>query len=328
MSLQEFKTRFIQDVLELIWAQWCELGVSAHVDYVSKAVVDMESLIVCSSWGARYDERLYDLILSWLIANGDVINLQRLKALARKSDFTDASSLHYMARVVVQHGGRKWAALAGEEEKLDEPKPLFLSVDGSVVSFCPRRDDMALRYGFVRTPFLDRHLVVQPDSDSVGSVAMRLRGLCGISARADLLAVLLNGEAKTAAELALSSGYTWKSTNEALKELVSSGLLQELRISSRSSACKLKDAKLMASMMSVSNVVTVNWFMIFETIGMIWRTVSNPRLEIVAQESIQGEFELLASQICTNSIFANLKPVTNEEDLCAFPRNIIEKYFM
>lgn len=327
MSLQESKVQFLDGVVELLWKQWSALGVSAHAGASTDTVLDLEALIVFSSWAARYDERLYDLVLSWLVVHGDVVNIQRLKALAKKSAFTDTASLCYMADTVVRHGGRKWAALADAGAQAGAPVPLFLSPDGAPESFCPRHDDAALRYGFIRVPFSVRNLVVSPDSAASAAAILRLRGLCGVSARADILAALINGSAMTAAELAAFCGFTWKSTNEALQELCSSGLLHEIRLSTRGCSYKLKDAKQFAAMLSAEGCAILNWFALFEAIGTVWRTLSNPRLQKVSPEAIRGELELLGREITSSLVMADLPAMTGEEHLIALPRNIVAKCF-
>lgn len=327
MSLNGSRNRFIDGIQELLWKQWCALGVSGHTDATTNAILDPEALIVLSSWAARYDERLYDLILSWLIVNGNTVNLQRLKALAKKSAFTDSASLRYMASTVAHSGGRKWGALSDVTPSNGEPAPLFLRANGDTASFCPRRDERALHYGFIRTPFTPRNLVVPTNITAPATTLLRLRGLCGISARADILAVLFNGEKRTTTELAAACGYTWKSTNEALQELLSSGLVDEFRLSPRNSSYKLKDAKKISSMLSPQGCTTVNWFSLFEAIGSIWQTIGNPKLDFVSQDTIQGEIDLLVAQIRPSLVLAGFEPPSDEQQLSTFPQRANDKYF-
>lgn len=327
MSLKEYRIRFLDGVVDLLWRQWSALGVSSHADADARVILDLDALVVFSSWAARYDERLYDLILSWLIVNGDAVNLQRLKALAKKSEYTDAASLRYIAGTVAHCGSRKWAALADASSRHD-PEPLFLSADGADESFCPRYDELALRYGFVRIPFESRNLVIKPDATAPATTILRLRGLCGISARADVLAALIKGEPMTTAELAAFCGYTWKSINEALQELCASGLLLELRFSPRSCAYKLKDARQFADMLSAKDCADVNWFALFEAIGSVWQTISNPRMERVSAETIRAELNLLGNQITPNIVSAGLPPMAHEDDFINLPKTVVGKWFV
>ena len=73
MSLKEYRIRFLDGVVDLLWRQWSALGVSSHADADARVILDLDALVVFSSWAARYDERLYDLILSWLIVLGAMV---------------------------------------------------------------------------------------------------------------------------------------------------------------------------------------------------------------------------------------------------------------
>ena len=151
--------------------------------------------------------------------------------------------------------------------------------------------------------------------------------MVGLSAWADPVLPTASVRQLTAAELAAFCGFTWKSTNEALQELCSSGLLHEIRLSTRGCSYKLKDAKQFAAMLSAEGCAILNWFALFEAIGTVWRTLSNPRLQKVSPEAIRGELELLGREITSSLVMADLPAMTGEEHLIALPRNIVAKCF-
>lgn len=327
MSLKEYKSKFIDGVIELLWKQWSALGVAGHCEAKTEAILDLEALIVFSSFAARFDERLYDLILSWIVSNGSWVNIQRLKALAKRGDFADVDSLRYMAGVVTHNGGRKWCALGDGDQVNVQPQHLFVDPDGASVSFVPHCDELALRYGFKRTVLVLRDLVVKPSVDSTAALLLRLRGLCGISARADILAALIDGRPKTTSELSDRCGYTWKSTNEALQELLATGLLLELRSSPRNCAYRLKDTAKFVDMISPGGCVSVNWIPIFEVICSVWKVISNPRLEMVSEDTFHGEIVGIQDEMKGRLAISGFDGIVNREGIVSLPALVIKKYF-
>lgn len=327
MSLKESKSKFIDEVIELLWLQWSALGVAGNCESGTVAILDLEALIVFSSWAARFDERLYDLILSWLIVNGGWVNIQRLKALAKRGTFGDADSLRYMAGVVAHNSGRKWSALSGGDRGDSSPTPLFVDSDGGPVSFSPRCDELALRYGFARTVFVPRELIVKPETDSAATLLLRLRGLCGISARADILVALLDGQPKTVSELSERCGYTWKSTNETLQELLATGLLQELRFSPRNCAYRLKDAAKFVDVILSSRCENVNWIPIYGAVCAIWKVIANPRLEMVSEDTVLAEVARVYERMKGWISISGFVGVEDPELFLSFPEMVVKKYF-
>ena len=80
--LQDFRSRCLEGVLNLLWRQWCSLGVAGHSEPAREAyLIDPEALLLATTSLGRYDPRLFDESLDWLTGYGSLINLQRLKNL-------------------------------------------------------------------------------------------------------------------------------------------------------------------------------------------------------------------------------------------------------
>lgn len=108
MSVNKFKSDLLDSILELLWRQWTQLGVAGAVNSKDDWVLDPEALLIFSAHFARYDQRLYDLVIDWLQCNGESINLPRLKALLKRFDHADRKSLGFIAASVKS---KKWQPL-------------------------------------------------------------------------------------------------------------------------------------------------------------------------------------------------------------------------
>ncbi len=87
ISLGEFKSAVLENLLELLWRQWSALGVSGSSRTQEKSVVDPEALLLLTLTVARYDVRLFDEVLEWVDVNGVFLNVHRLKNLLKQYDF-------------------------------------------------------------------------------------------------------------------------------------------------------------------------------------------------------------------------------------------------
>ena len=63
----EFRGYILDRLLDLLWRQWSALGVPGRTTIEERRVVDPESLLLISLTVGRYDARLFDEILDWLV---------------------------------------------------------------------------------------------------------------------------------------------------------------------------------------------------------------------------------------------------------------------
>ena len=80
MSLNEFNLNLRKYLVHFLWRQWAQLGVAyASVEKEDWWIIDPEALWLFSATFARYDARLFDEILDWILKNAAFINIPRLK---------------------------------------------------------------------------------------------------------------------------------------------------------------------------------------------------------------------------------------------------------
>jgi hypothetical protein len=230
-SFQKFKESLIEKLLEFLWRQWSALGVAGHVRSDDDRMIDPEALLLFSSHIARYDSRLFDEILDWLLRNGHWINLHRLGTLHRMdrvgdssvmaaiADYLSRESAHQKWNLMMRRIGQPVAGYPQEHERLfpsvpvlREPDPLFLS------------------HGLERGRIELRGMSQSPRPDQPSTFLFKLRALFGMQSRAEVMAWLLANEHGHPAEIARDTGYLRRSIQNVLNDLSASGHVGFVRI--------------------------------------------------------------------------------------------------
>ena len=284
MSVNKFKQELLDSILELLWRQWTQLGVAGAVNSKDDWVLDPEALLIFSAHFARYDQRLYDLVIDWLQCNGESINLPRLKALLKRFDHADRKSLGFIAASVKS---KKWQPLA----KSLLPKDSGVETMFFGNEFVPKPDETALRYGLKRNQYVQSNKVMPFASTGNASLLLRLRGAFGMSARAEAILTMLNKEFCRIQDVADAGGFSWKAASDVLDELCTSGVAVTLDKSKRGRTYFLKDTIAMHTLFGVSTVRFPDWLTIFDMLSVVWHCISNPRLAEVSERTAVGELQ-------------------------------------
>ena len=177
--------------LGLAWSLWTELGVPGVSRNHAHTVLDPEPLITATPVLAAGDPRLMEQAFGWCSTHSDRISASRLKGLLAGAQEQVALQFSAFSRAL-QARGVKWPII-GQAESMSAPA---------------RIPSPALP---IERPSLLR---------------FRLRALCGVGARADVLSELMaSSDAwRSAAELA-RLGYTKRNIARLLSELVSAGIV-------------------------------------------------------------------------------------------------------
>ena len=284
MSVNKFKQELLDSILTLLWKQWTQFGVAGAVNSKDDWVLDPEALLIFSAHFARYDQRLYDLVIDWLQCNGESINLPRLKALLKRFDHADRKSLGFIAASVKS---KKWQPLA----KSLLPKDSGVETMFFGNEFVPKPDETALRYGLKRNQYVQSNKVMPFASTGNASLLLRLRGAFGMSARAEAILTMLNKEFCRIQDVADAGGFSWKSASDVLDELCTSGIAVTLDKNKRGRTYFLKDASAIRSLFGVDTVRFPDWLTIFEMLSVVWHCISNPRLAEVSERTAVGELQ-------------------------------------
>lgn len=183
----------LQDrALDLAWSLWAEMGVSGWTRQRTSAAIDPEALIIFTAALGDADPRLRDEATDWCIRYGRFVATTRLKNLLSRQPEHVRTAFGEFAATVADHSPHRWP-LATEPRRY---QPTGRS----------RIDDF-------QRPSL---------------IALRLRALFGVTARAEIVRMFLAelADSMTASELAPEAGYTKRNVAESLDALRRAGLLE------------------------------------------------------------------------------------------------------
>ena len=178
-------------VVELARSLWAEMGVGgANRKHIWQAI-DVEPLIVYTSSLGDLDSRLRAATIDWCIANADLISGLRLRNLIREASPSTRASFGDYAATVKAHARVPWPGEGTPE------------------------------------PVLPATLKEPPDLRRPALLQLRLRALVGVSARAEILRLLLAdpGQAKAASALSELAAYGKGSVAQALDLLTLAGFV-------------------------------------------------------------------------------------------------------
>ena len=88
MFQKDFRSIFLENILNFLWRQWSALGVLGEAGTEDPWVIDPEPILLFTLEMARYEPRLFDEVMDWLVVNGEWIDLQRLRGIIRRQDET------------------------------------------------------------------------------------------------------------------------------------------------------------------------------------------------------------------------------------------------
>lgn len=180
-------------VFGTLWSQWAELGLSGWDRHHQATALDLEALIVATARVGHRDTRLRAEALDWSVAYGRIASAVRLKHLIAGADASTQSAMREFIATVNASSGLRWPGT------------------GSPVAFTPT--------GRSTAPQLGRPALIQ----------LRLRALWGVSARAEVLKVMLGDGHRFMgiSEVAAAALFGKDAVAEALDNFHRGGLLDE-----------------------------------------------------------------------------------------------------
>jgi len=180
--------------LAILWSAWSELGVAGWRGHAFPLAIDPEALLLWTGCLGDADARLRDEALDWAVRYSTLISRSRLQRMLLLWPANDEWSR--FAGMLSGATGHHWPG-AGKSQRFSPSRKSEIRTEGR--------------------PAL---------------VTVRLRALCGTTARAELLRILLLAPAArrwSAAELALEACYTKANVVEALESLRIGGVVEATR---------------------------------------------------------------------------------------------------
>ena len=222
ISSQDFRAKCLEATVDLLWRQWCSLGVSGRAAPVNQSLLlDPEALLLVTTAIGRSEPRLFDEMLDWLNSFGGLLSLQRLKNLQHSMQIGDERVTSAIsAWMVTQKKHPRWKTMVCAKKHGGHPEALFF---GHPPSERSTLDASFLTFGLQR-PSIDLRGHSRPANPaSASNLMLTLRALIGVSSRVEVILFLGTRSPAYAAEIARATGYAPRTLQALLSEMTLSG---------------------------------------------------------------------------------------------------------
>lgn len=217
--------RLMEEYLEIVWSEWRALGVRGRRVPPATHIVDPESLLLLTMVVARHDPRLLDGVLDWLRRNERFVNVQRVGHLERRADPISRAALSAVAQKMADGQRLKWRRLAARN-RLPESTPYFLAPNGQPRPLSLKLDPAFMGHGLAVPKPQGRRLAAPFPRHGTATLLLRLRALCGVSLRCEVLCLLASRDEVHPAEMARLIGQSSRHTQKTMAEMRRSGLVR------------------------------------------------------------------------------------------------------
>lgn len=297
-SFLEFRGYILDRLLDLLWRQWSALGVPGQTTTEERSVIDPESLLLLSMTISRYDARLFDEILDWLVVNGAFLNVQRLRNLMKRFDFQSQAQLSSISALLMKKSNDplKWKRLAATRSPRN-PEPLFFLKSGKPIPMPDDRSPEFSAYGLLRGPIkLRGHAQLFP-AKGMPSLLLRLRALLGVNARCELLCLLAAAEEIHPSDIARQTGYSPRTVQNTLAEMARSGVVQVRSGNREKWYCLQSDALDHLLKPEGNPPPWIHWAPLFRALEMLWIEVVDPKRQNLDPLTLASELRLLGKEM-------------------------------
>jgi hypothetical protein len=227
-SLNDFKNELQEALLTLLWQQWCVCGVQGHAKEPGNWCIDPEILILLTCSLGRREPRMFDEMLDLLKSMPGLINLQRLKIIAKSDAFAGKAVLAALAEYIDEVVGKgKWTrAINVNNEPKQPPEPLFFFKDGRPMESLGEVDTAFQKCGFLRGPVTLRGLVGAFDLRHPACLILRLRSFLGTTSRSGICLYLCTHSESSGtnpSRIAKETGHAQRVVQDSLVSMSKSG---------------------------------------------------------------------------------------------------------
>jgi hypothetical protein len=225
MDPTAFSDRLSDRLLDFAWDEWAQMGISAVPHRESRWAQDPEALIVFTLQVARTDPRLFDELLDWMLTNESLLSIRRLRAVC--ADDADRALVAGTIAWLAHRRPRARLHAGGHIAPPGNLEPLF----ADVVTVGEVDPDFAAA-GLLHPNTEPSRKSQAPDLSLPINLDFRLRGILGVSIRAEVVRILLctNAPRMTAAALARASVYSKRNVHDALADLAAAAVVSVLTV--------------------------------------------------------------------------------------------------
>jgi hypothetical protein len=338
MSQKNFKDIFFDNVIDFLWRQWSALGVLGSSVAKENWAIDPEALLVFTLDMGRYDPRLFDEVMDWLVTNGQWIDMQRLRGILNKRNDNTRRLMGAVSEFLSSKGQeRKWKNLATlcYKDIPTEREPLFKlqGVEKHIAAVIGVDTDNSFsKYGFFRA-FLEtsrKSREVSPTADS--TIRFMLRALFGVGSRAECVLYLLTHDGGHPSELASAIGISTRGAQDALIELAKSGLVLTRSRGKRKIEYWLSQERWWeflsrGSLDEAKRPVWIDWIALYGALSEVWNAlaeIQTTESEYLKSSRLRDAMEIVGNEFARSGMDIpsipgpNVKPENYEKAFIAF----------
>ncbi len=342
MSQKKFKYFFLDNILDFLWRQWSALGVAGGAYSEDKWVIDPEALIIFSIELTRYEPRLFDEILDWLVINGKWIDIQRLRGILKTEEKNMQRLMSAVASFLsneVSSHRRKWEALSFfEKPGVITHKEMLFKLKKDLPFPEPLKQSIIFQeYSFIREGFSLQKMSKPVNVATSSNIRFLLRSLFGIGSRSECILYLLTHEAGHPSEVAGAVGISVRGIQDALIELAQSGLILTRIRGKRKIEYWLSQKRwweflVIKNFEEIKPPVWLDWIALFSALKSVWDVIN--KVEILESDYMRSS-KLRESMKTISNVFVksgldlpafpggNIKPDHYEKEFQSFMTNVL-----
>jgi len=317
MSQKDFRDLFLENILNFLWRQWSALGVLGEARTKDPWIYDPEPMLLFSLEMGRYEPRLFDEVVDWLIVNNKWIDMQRLRGILREKDEIDRNLVGAVAAFLANQGNeRKWNNLSQfckshVSNSPNNPESLFYEKNGKSHPITKTPDPSFLTYGFNRPQLRVRRMTRKVPITSYNTLRFLLRALFGLGSRAECLAYLLTHDAGHPSEISRRIGISVRGTQDALIELSRSGLILtrvkgKRRIEYWLSQERWWEFLSKGSISEIKKPIWIDWIALYSALSQVWASLIEIRREgmsdYMRSSKLRDSLEMVGSEFAKSGL--------------------------
>lgn len=315
MSQKNFKDIFFDNVIAFSWRQWSALGVLGESVAKENWAIDPEALLVFTLVMGRYEPRLFDEVMDWLVKNGQWLDMQRLRGILSKRDDNTRRLVGAVSEFLSLQGQeRKWKNLANFNLKNipQTNEMLFKETESQTDEMLriPEKDLSFAKYGY------DRNVLKPPGksreiSPSAGpTIRFMLRALFGVGSRAECVLYLLTHDGGHPSELANAIGISTRGAQDALIELAKSGLVLTRSRGKRKIEYWLSQERwweflTRGSLDEIKRPVWIDWIALYGALLEVWSALTEiqaTRSEYLKSSRLRDAMEIVGNEFARSGM--------------------------
>ncbi len=275
--LENYRNEINEKMIRFLWQQWSSLGVVGYGNGENPWIIDPEALLLFSLTISRSEPRLFDEIMDWLDINGRFCNIQRLRSILKKEDFSCHKIMKAVAKIMTERGKTtKWDRLSQKSNQQDSSENLFFKKNGEQIPHFGKPDPIFQEYGLLRGPLKFRgHTQPVKASKNTGLI-FKLRTLWGVNTRAEIILYLLTHESGHPRQIARETYFFQKTIQDVLVDMSRSGLVYIQQKGKEKHYWIKQDDWYNLLQITDKKLVWINWPSLFSALEKVWLKLNEP----------------------------------------------------